>query len=172
MACSSFFQLAERFEGFENLKTTTLVVELAELLNDFVNGFIEGRGACGDADIFAACEPVRAEIGGAFDLPGLATETARRVDELGGVVAVVATDYHDGVVVFTEFVQRGLAILGRLADGVGEAHFRVGEIFAQGFDERFDAIDGLGGLRNHTDFFGGGFCFLQQRSNCRLESRL
>lgn len=34
--------LAEGFEGLEYLESVTIVVELAELLNDFVDGFVEG----------------------------------------------------------------------------------------------------------------------------------
>lgn len=59
---------------------------LFEILGDGLEGFVEGRGPGGEADLGNAVEPFVANFVGGFDVVGAAPESTGGLGELGGVV--------------------------------------------------------------------------------------
>lgn len=124
---------------------------LAEAVHHGGDGFIEGGGAGGDADIGDAGEPLFAEVVGRFDLMGTAAETGGFFGELAGVVAIApADDDHHGAAL-ANFLQSGLALFGGMADGVDEAHLGAWMLALDSGDQLQHTVKRLRGLGDHAE---------------------
>lgn len=120
--------------------------DLAEALHHGIDGFIEGGGAGGDADVAGFGEPRRIEFIGAFDLQRAQAIRGGFLGELACVVAVAAADDDDVVAGADEIIHRRLPLLRRMADGVDETHFRAAMEAFDGFDETQSDLNRLRGL--------------------------
>src|SRR5688572_9497844 len=69
-------------------------------------------------------------------------------DEFARIIAVRATDDDDDIALLREFDGGGLALLGRLANGVPEADLRIKKTRANELHEVAHALNGLRGLRD------------------------
>ena len=86
------------------------------------------RGSAGcDADHLAAIEPLRPQLRGVGDEVRRPAQAAGQFHQLAAVVAVGAAHHDHHVRPRRQLPQRPLTVLGRLADGVDEAHVRVRE---------------------------------------------
>jgi len=134
------------------------------------DSFLERRGSGGEADGFCFSEPGGVEFVGALDVVDAEAGDGAGGDKLKGVVAVAPTDDDQRVALGEELAEGGLAVFRRLTDGVGEADLGGRTGASERVDESMDAIDRLGGLRNHAvalvrgEFDDGGLIFQDKRT--------
>ena len=110
------------------------------------------RGGAGrDANDVLRPEPRFVEIGCGLDVMHARAMPAAGFDQFARVVAVRTADNHDYVALLRQFDGCVLALLGRLADGVHEAHFGLRETLSQFVNEMADAFDRLRGLSHDAE---------------------
>src|SRR5687768_1892175 len=118
------------------------------------NGFnyrVGRRGSGCDSYNVVRVKPFAAQVICCLNMMNSLTMDAARGDQLPRVVAVRAANDDDDVAALSQFHGGVLSLLGRLADGVHEAHFGLREALADQLHQFADAFDGLRGLRNDAE---------------------
>lgn len=120
--------------------------DLAEALHDGIHRFIQRGGAGSDADVARLAKPSGIQFSSLFDLDRGKALSSGFLCELARVVAVATTDDDDVVAISQQIIHGRLPLLGGMADGVDETHFRTAVAAFDGIHHSQRDFDRLRGL--------------------------